>query len=241
MKMKIFNLGSRAVNNYIVSIDDKYVLIDTGYENGFARFCKRLRKNKVDLENITYVFLTHAHDDHAGFLNELLNHTSAKVILHPLAVERLRYGQNSFDGGCSSKTAWLFCTAMSLAGKGKHRFPPIEKRFEERYIFFGSDTANNIINKLSMEIIETPGHTPCSISLLLGNGILFCGDAAMNGFPSTKRAPSWIENISCFYASWKTILSLAPKRIYPGHGKPFSPSDLSKYLESGQMQKSYPL
>lgn len=239
--MKIINLGNRAVNNYIVSIDDKYVLIDTGYENGFVHFYRRLHKNKIDLESISYVFLTHAHDDHAGFLNELLNHSSAKVILHPRAIERLRYGQNSFSGACSSKTALLFCKAMYLAGKGEHRFPPIEKKFEERYILFGSDTAKNITYKFSMKIIETPGHTPCSISLLLRNGILFCGDAAMNGFPSSKRTTIWIEDMSRFYASWKTILSLAPQKIYPGHGKPFSPSDLNIYLECGKMHKSYPL
>ena len=30
----ILNLGNRAVNNYLVSFDEGYILIDTGYEGG---------------------------------------------------------------------------------------------------------------------------------------------------------------------------------------------------------------
>lgn len=239
--MKVINLGTRVVNNYIVPVGDKYLLVDTGYENGFTHFCKRLYYHKIDLKDISYIFLTHAHDDHAGFLNELLHHTSAKVILHPRAIERLRCGQNSFNGGCSTKTAWLFCKAMSLAGKGQHRFPPLERIFEERYILFGSEAAKRVMEELSGRFIETPGHTFCSISLLLDSGMLFCGDAAMNGFPSSKRTSIWIEDGNSYYCSWKTMFALHPKIIFPGHGKPFSPNDLMNYLGNERKLRCYPL
>lgn len=239
--MKMINLGNKVVNTYLIAVGNQYLMVDTGYENGFANFCKRLRKHKIDLQSIAWVFLTHAHDDHAGFLNELLKHTAAQVILHPLAVERLRCGQNSFEGGCSTKTALCFCKAMALAGKGEHRFPPIEKRLEERYLLFGSEAAQRVMNELQIKVIETPGHTPCSISFLLKNGALFCGDAAMNNFPSQKRATIWIEDLCCFYRSWETMLSQTPKQIYPGHGKPFSPNDLNQYSASGQMKRLYTL
>lgn len=39
--------------------------------------------------------LTHAHDDHAGFINEVLSITPAEVVLHPLTVEFLKAGSNS--------------------------------------------------------------------------------------------------------------------------------------------------
>lgn len=66
--MKIYNLGNRVVNNYLVSLDeDGYVLIDTGYADGFKGFTKKLEETGVTPKEIKYVFLTHAHDDHAGF------------------------------------------------------------------------------------------------------------------------------------------------------------------------------
>ena len=110
----VLNLGTRVVNNYLISSDKGYILIDTGYAGGFSRFRKQIKKHGIRPEEIAYVFLTHAHDDHAGFLNEVLAATGAEVILHPKAVEGLKRGQNSFEGGCSSLTAYLFCRFLAL-------------------------------------------------------------------------------------------------------------------------------
>ena len=123
---QIFNLGSRVVNNYLISTEVGYILIDTGYEGGFRRFTNKLKQRRIHSKDIRYVFLAHAHDDHAGFLNEVLAATDAKVILHPKAIERLKKGQNSFEGGCSSFAAWIFCKLLALFGHGDHRYPPVQ-------------------------------------------------------------------------------------------------------------------
>jgi len=57
------------------------------------------------------------HNDHAGFLNEVLNNSDAKVILHPKAVDRLKEGINSFEGGCAGRLALTFYGIMKLFGK----------------------------------------------------------------------------------------------------------------------------
>ena len=225
--MKLFNLGNRVVNNYLIPIDNGYVLIDTGYENGFRRFKNKLNKLRISPSEIKYIFLTHAHDDHAGFLNDVLAITNAKVILHPKAIERLKIGQNSFEGGCSSLTALFFCRILALCGKGEHKFPAIKEEFLPRLITTDSDAFNSL--QLPFKILETPGHTADHISLLLNN-ILFCGDAAMNDFPSAKRVTIWIENLQQFKQSWQTILNAQPSMIYPAHGKTFPSTDLNKYM-----------
>ena len=99
-----------------------YVLVDTGYAGAFPRFLKRLRRAGIDARAISYVFLTHAHDDHAGFLNEALRAAPrAKVVAHSAALAGLRRGQNSFAGGCTSRLALGFCRLMKLLGHGEHR------------------------------------------------------------------------------------------------------------------------
>lgn len=111
--MKIINLGNRVSNNYIFHTKEGYMLIDTGYENNFSSFCKKLKKHNIGFKEISYIFITHAHDDHVGFLRQLLNlHPHAKVILHPKAIIGLQRGQNSFCGGCSNRLALLFCKAL---------------------------------------------------------------------------------------------------------------------------------
>lgn len=234
----IKNLGNRIVNNYLIQIDDGYILVDTGYENGFAAFRKRLAACGVRPEEIRYVFLTHAHDDHAGFLNNIMRITDAPVIVHPEAVDRLKRGQNSFDGGCSSLLAYLFCRLMGLFGKGEHKYPAIEEAYLKRLVTIGSEAFKRL--KFPGKVIETPGHTADHISLLI-DGILFCGDAAMNGFPSIKRTIIWIEDLNRFRESWKTIIALDPNMIYPAHGKPFKTGDLDKCLPYLDKVKLYPL
>ena len=236
--MKIRNLGNRAVNNWLIPGDDGYILIDTGYEKGFSRFLRKLKKAGIQPEEIRTVFLTHAHDDHAGFLNDVLAVTPAKVILHPKAVEKLKKGQNSFKGGCSGRPALFFCRILALLGKGEHRYPPIRDEYLDRLIPTDSETFRTM--DLPFQVLETPGHTADHISLLK-DGILFCGDAAMNGFPSRKRVIIWIEDLLQYRQSWEKILKAGPEKIFPAHGKQFPASDLDKYLPDLDRVRLYPL
>ena len=225
--MKIYNLGNRVVNDYLVSLDDGgYALIDTGYVEGYANFLRRLEKTGVLPKDIKYVFLTHAHDDHAGFLNDVLAITDAKVILHPMAVERLQMGQNPFIGGCSNRLAWLFCQILKLFGKGAHKYPSLKQDYLNRLITTDSEEFKSL--SLPFQVVETPGHTADHIAMLK-DGILFCGDAAMNGFPSINRVIIWIEDLERYEQSWKKMIALNPTIIYPSHGKPFPTKDLVKY------------
>ena len=239
---KILNLGNRIVNNWIYPISQGYVLIDTGYENGYFRFKKKLALNHIDLKDIRYIFLTHAHDDHAGFLNDILNDCpNLQVIADCKSLERLYKGQNSFDGGCTSILALIFCNIMKICGKGAHKFPPLDPCFEDRFFLLSDDNREDLERQLGGKIIETPGHTSDSISLYLNNGVLFCGDAAMNGLPALNKVTIWAENTNDFHSSWKTIIDLKPTMIYPGHGKPFGYDELVHSINKKIIIKQYPL
>ncbi len=238
ISMTIINLGTRVVNNYLISSDAGLILIDTGYAGGFPHFMRALEKHRIDPKEIRYVFLTHAHDDHAGFLNEVLEATDADVILHPKAIDGLKRGQNSFEGGCSSFRAWLFCRILSVFGHGDHRFPAIKEEFLDRLIPIGSERFRALT--FPGEILETPGHTADHISLLT-EGVLFCGDAAMNGFPSKRRTTIWIEDLPQYRRSWEAIIEKDPDMLCPAHGKPFVAADLRKNLKALDRVKRYAL
>ena len=223
----IINLGNRVVNNYLIDYEDGYILIDTGYQNGFRRFKRNIKKRNINPDDIKFIFLTHAHDDHAGFLNDVLQATDAKVILHPKSLDGLRRGQNSFEGGCSSHLAHFFCLILEMLGKGEHRYPVIREKFTNRLITIYSDAFREL--NFPFEIVETPGHTADHVSLIKED-VMFCGDAAMNNFPSIHRVIIWIENLQQYKQSWETIIGIHPKMIYPAHGKPFPIDDLNQNL-----------
>lgn len=238
----MINVGNRMVNNWVYPLKDGYVLIDTGYENGFSRLKSNLAKNNIKLDELRFVLLTHAHDDHAGFLNDLLSELpSLKVIMSDKSLDGLYKGQNSFEGGCTSKLALLFCNVMKLFGKGEHTYPKLKKEFESRCIQITEANKKEIGILLFGRIISTPGHTSDSISLMLSDGSLFCGDAVMNGLPSLNKITIWAENKDEFLESWKTFINLKPKVIYPGHGQPFTYLSLEKNMSHVQKMKLLPL
>lgn len=227
--MKIYNVGNRVVNTYVYRAQAGYVMVDTGYAHSFSAVAQSLKKQGVALSDIMHVFLTHAHDDHAGFLNELLEKCpQIKVIASGRAIPTLLRGQNSFAGGCSGIGAFAFCKFMGLLGKGRHLFPPVEQWYLDRFIEVSPQTAKDTEALLEGKILFTPGHTADSISLKIDD-IIFCGDAAMNGIPSFRRITIWVEDKAQFQSSWDILIAEHAKSIYPAHGSPFDPHDLEKY------------
>lgn len=227
--MDIINAGNIIMNTYVYSSSKGYIMIDTGYEHSLKDVESKLDRKGIKLSDIKYVFLTHAHDDHAGFLNELLSkNTDLKVIMSDKSMLTLKRGQNSFEGGCSMGIAWIFCKFMGLVGKAEHRFPVVEDKYDDRFMEITEANKAELEEILQGKILFTPGHTADSISLKVGN-VIFCGDAAMNDFPSIKRLSIWIEDKIDFEKSWDMLLAEDADTIYPAHGRPFSKYDLAKY------------
>lgn len=242
MKCDVLNFGNRIVNCWAYRIQSGYVIIDTGYENNYKNFKKKLKSNSIAIDEIKYCFLTHAHDDHAGFINRLLSdNQNAKIVMSGKGVCTLRRGQNSFVGGCTGKSALAFCNVMRLFGKGQHKFPPIKTEYENRLIIISEENQARLEQELNGKIVETPGHTSDSVSLLLNNGCLFCGDAAMNGFPSKHNITIWAEDGAAFSRSWQKIIALQPSKIFPGHGKPFVVQCLNRNIKYVENMKLYEL
>lgn len=226
--MEVRNAGDRIMNTWLYPIEGGWVMIDTGYENSYGKVLKRLNRMLIRPEEVRYLFLTHAHDDHAGFLEEwMTKHPQTQVIAHEKAINGLRKGQNGFDGGCSTLGAFLFCQLMALLGNGDHRYPRLSEEHLASIITLNEENIPQFESILRGKIIFTPGHTTDSISLLV-DGNLFCGDAAMNGIPSSHRITIWVEDKAAFEKSWDDMLAYGAKKIYPAHGSSFCPCELKK-------------
>ncbi len=239
IEQRIVNVGNRMSNVYLFESKEGYILIDTGYETYFETFKSELRKKNIGLNEIAYIFVTHAHDDHVGFLNQLIEETTAQIVVHYKSVNQLAKGQNSFEGGCSSRLAWLFCQVMKLTGKGEHRFQPVE--VSDRFLIINDQNREEIEKLISGKIIDLPGHTQDSIGLLLDDEILFCGDAVMNGLPSRHHIIIWIEDILEYKNSWQKMMEINYRMAFPAHGKPVSKKDIVSNHRNLEGIKSYRL
>lgn len=221
--MKIINAGNKIVNNYLLPIGEDYLLIDTGGKKSFPKFLENLKIENIPLEKIKYVFITHVHADHTGFLRELLEKTDAMLIYNDKGKPRMEAGKNNLHVYVSSLTN-LFTSYISIAFVDKTQcFPSVRT---DKYINWSEQP----LKDYGIELIELGGHTVSDVGLKIGSDF-FCGDVCMNGIGSVRYYPCWCENKFALMKSWEKIIANKEiVTIYPGHGKPFNKEELVKAL-----------
>lgn len=236
--IKIYEIGNYALRNYILETPCGFIAIDTGYPDGISTFVKRFQKI-APLSDLKYIFLTHAHDDHAGFLNSLLNECNAQVVLNPVGIPVLEAGKNNIIPGAGYSNR----LAASTFGRMKKdfSFPPVQ--LGDRAVLIENENAQFFQSLgLPLQIVFLPGHTADSIGLYEKNQrILFAGDAAMNAIISLGYHTIWIDNVRQCGESWDKMIALNPQKIYPAHGAPFSPHKLKKYRHFMDGRKLIPM
>jgi len=138
---------------------------------------------------ISFIALTHAHFDHIGSLNRL----AAPFYVH--------------------KSELDFLSDAKLNGSSFFSMPLIVKREALTY----EEGVPLSFESHRIDVIDTPGHTPGSVSLRLNNW-LFSGDALF--FNSIGRTDIPLASEETLIKSIKEkLFKLPPETIvYPGHG-----------------------
>jgi len=237
--MEIKTIRLKFTNCFLIPIEKKYLLIDTGYEFEWQDFTEGLRKNNVQINDIKYLLLTHHHDDHAGLLNNITEaNPDITIIASKLAKEYLAQGKHiNFPGAgyINKRIAFVLKLRSKLKKNWTHTFPKFIMRSLDILIEKDSKLADLNIN-LNGKILLTPGHTRDSISLLLDNGYCFSGDAAANflQFLGLKYCVISVNSLDDYYNSWDKIIDNKALIIFPAHGKSFTADKLVKYLRKNK-------
>lgn len=231
--MDISTLRLSVTNCYLIQSSKGYLLIDTGYQYEWERFCRALKKVNIGIGEISHIILTHHHDDHCGLLNDILRENSRiRMVMSAKAVPLLRKGRNDHTnagGYVTKRVSYLLSLKARFDKRWTHTFPPYETRNADILI-----TKRTSLKELGLEldgeIIETPGHSIDSVSVVFNDGACIVGDAAANflQFAGTKYCVIYVEDIEEYYRSWERLLSKGAKIIYPGHGKRFAAEELER-------------
>lgn len=216
-------------NIFLIKLLDGYLLVDTSYNHKYDQFLRQLKSEKIDLKEISYVILTHHHNDHAGFAKRLLLDSQARLIIHNNAIPFLKKGIHDNRG--THWNRWLQQMLKPFSKKLTHKYPGVEVRKED--VILQGDCLKNFFGLgFDGKIIYTPGHSSDSISIIFPDGNAIVGDVAMNFFNlgETKYKPFFIHNINEIFESWKKLIRLGAQTIHPAHGKSFNVEKLSKNL-----------
>lgn len=195
--MNIVNIGYDSTNYYLLEPDpvkpsgqaSSGLLIDVGWPGTLPKLLSICKRKGVVFQKIKYLLITHYHPDHAGLAQEMKNQGVQLIVIE----NQLAY----------IPTLGRFMKA------GNHY---LEINLDDNIILKASESRNYLKSiGINGEILETPGHSEDSVSLILDEGSAFTGDLRPP-MAVTKAARSQAEK------SWAKIRSFHVKTIYPGHG-----------------------
>jgi hydroxyacylglutathione hydrolase len=226
---------------YLLPCREGYLQVDTGYDRDYPLYRGNLARAGVRLQDVKYLVLTHHHDDHSGFLNELTRDTSVVIIAHEKARDLLRAGQNDKTRGGGYINHFIKFVAGIKMRFDPHwtlTFPPFELREEDILV---SGDNHPILRSLGIpgRLVYTPGHCIDHLSIVLDSGEVFCGDAASSFllWAGLKYCTLFMTDMEESYRSWQKLLDAGGKIIYPAHGRPFPASRLGQYMGKIQTRK----
>jgi len=188
--------------NHFVCRSDPPVLIDSAYGGDFAETRRRISDLGVDLSDVRTIVNTHCHCDHIGGNRAIQEQSGCDIALH-------RIGKHFIDTRNDWATWWRY--------------------YHQEADFFDCTTALDDGDVISVgphpfQVIHTPGHSADGVvlyhpgeKLLISSDTLWEADMAV----MTERVEGSTAALDMM-ASLEAIEALDVRRVYPGHGRPFT-------------------
>lgn len=202
MDIRSFQLGPVGTNCYIITKNDKSIIIDPGHND--ERLLDYIKKENL---NIDKILLTHGHFDHIAGVDMVRDATGAKVYIHELDNEML---QNPNKNG----SALMMGMGIKIREADEFVYDG------EKIDFEGSD----------IEVIFTPGHSKGGVCYKIDDaGVIFCGDTLF--LRSIGRTDLYGGSIEILESSIRNKIYTLDKNytLLSGHGDPTDIEGEKKY------------
>lgn len=200
----------RFVYSYVIS-RNKSCLIDSGVsgsEGGIFECVEQLGNKVIDLH---LLLLTHAHPDHIGAAGVIKEKSRCLVAAHSAAQIWIEDTEKQFQ----DRPVPGFHTLVGGSVK-------IDQLLEDKDTIDLGDT--------QLQVIHTPGHSRCSISLLCQeDGVLFTGDA----IPQGNDLPIY-DDVATAVATIRKLKSIAGiKHLLASWSDPVLEADPYQLMDNG--------
>lgn len=202
MNRSTIQVGTFEVNCSILSENGKAIVVDPGSEA--TRIRAELKKQDLEL---AAVLLTHAHFDHIGAIPELRRAFPAlPIFVNAADAKVIDHPFNQYPPD----------------------YPPVGTVSDLRDTKELKDFLSAIGWTTTVEVIDTPGHTPGGVCYLFSNGLLASGDTLFCGSIGRTDLPG--GDMSTLQASLAKLKQLAGDTVVvPGHG---SETTIARELKS---------
>jgi len=167
------------------------LLVDTDYAGTLPFFYKEIKRQNINLKDITYVLATHYHPDHMGLISELIKQ-GVKLLLMDVQREYVGFSDKIF---------------------AREKRPEVAPICVENATVISCEESRIFLQGIGIEgeIISTPSHSDDSVTLILDEGTCIVGD-----LEPMEYLEAYEENEK-LKADWEQILRRKPKRICYAH------------------------
>ena len=210
-----------AISNCYLLLGERPVLVDTGSPGDLKRILAALKAHGVAPKDLSLIFLTHGHSDHAGCAAELRRRSGAQIALHSGDTAIVRSGLNG--------------VLAARDNIGRILRPFVDEQFEafEPDLVF-RDGFSLEPHGVKGRVLATPGHTTGSASIVFDSGEAIIGDVLRGSMllPNKSR-PHWFCNDP--ESNTRSIVRLAREgllRCHPGVFGSFPGTELGQYLHT---------
>lgn len=221
MSTKVIPLGLGMSEAFLLQ-GEGLVLVDTGMNVEPGRFAEIFKELKVNPQDIRLIVITHGHIDHFVHAAELKELTGAKILCHEKAVPYLKSGNSAPVRARNLLGSFL---KMLIGENSPKDYRPVEADI----VIDGECSLKEY--GVDAEIIHTPGHCDCSISIIVNGSEVLCGDTILfSSFFNRKRPGAAIFSVNDrqLFESVVKLADLNGEIYYSAHGGPFTGESVRK-------------
>jgi glyoxylase-like metal-dependent hydrolase (beta-lactamase superfamily II) len=217
----------KSINYYLVKTRQSLTLIDAGINNQdcWEALLLTLKKNDLNLQDITEIILTHHHFDHVGLVDRIVSEHPVPVYASPHSVPRLKREKSFLE-----KRVEFFRTLykeMDCGEIGENQVAILEEAIQKnKHLVVHSDiieiTEDHLLH---FKIIDVPGHAQDHIAIWdeqrnwVFSGDLLIEHISSNALVEPNYHGNRIHTLSQQRDSLLRCASLNANLLYPGHGK----------------------
>jgi hydroxyacylglutathione hydrolase len=223
-------LPMHMVNAHLVVGTDGCILIDAGIPGSEHKIERVLAREKLTLQDIKLIVVTHAHMDHAGSAAILRERSGAPILAH----ENDAHHYNR-------KVPMTFCPT-GLFGRLFFKTGVIL----QPYIGFEPDILLSKQQAIDLAqfgvpgtVRHTPGHTAGSISVELTTNEVLVGDLLASGIllggiirKSHAIRPPFEDDPHTVAQELQRLIGSGHQRFYMGHGGPLEANEVQRHVQS---------
>ena len=228
---KIHKIQFLVANVFAIETARGVVIVDAGDSGKHNEILNALGRLHIKRSRVKLVVITHAHADHAGSARQL-----AKALSVPIA---LGAGDVSdTEAGQGSKLHPTSIVAGLIKVFLKHDYPSFTPNILVRGCL---DLRQYGVGGV---VVETRGHTPGSVVVILDGGDAIVGDITAGGYLGGLLGPEFPtehymqEHPDRTDAIVDWLLNSGVKRLHVGHGGPLFVADIRARKREGKFQRA---